>query len=222
MDERTNVESGQTEGIEEAPTSSNSNGGGDKQTSQLDAEQLWKAVEPFIEKKLQSTKDRRIAQLERTVNEFQPILERFKGIVPDAKLAEIQRDLEFEDIKRRVYGEEQSSGSAAGNQQNNAAVDLAAVVDEVLGLPANDSRVTDLKLKYANNPKEYLSQSLQLLAKLGDQRESTPAEQPIVSGGVHRQTTNPIENIDDPKTLYRMAAQQIAKQATGRKRGVAS
>jgi hypothetical protein len=218
-----NLESSQLEGTEGAPSSEGSQKPGGQQTSSLNPEDLLKQVESLIDRKLQSTKDKRFAQLERTVNEFAPVLERFKGLVSDDKLAEIRKDLEFEDLKRRVYGDGQSSDRQEGNQPDNAASQLTAIIDEMLELPTNDSRVTDLKLKHGNDPKAYLSEGLKLFAKLGEQRESTPAEQPMSpGGGTHRQEENPIADIDDPKTLYRLAAQQMAKNATGRKRRVAS
>jgi hypothetical protein len=124
-------------------------------------------------------------------------------------------------LKRRVYGEEQTGDSKAGKPES-AATDLTQVVDEVLQLPENDSRVTDLKLKHGNDPKAYLSEGLKLLASLGEQPESTPGEQPVLQGRVVTKEENPIKDIDDPKTLYRIAAKQMAQRATGRKRAVAS
>lgn len=95
--------------------------------------------------------------------------------------------------------------------------DLSRIVDEALQLPANDPRVTDLKAKYGNDPKEYLRQGLLLAASLGGQQtESTPAEQPLpTGGGSPRQDENPIKNIDDPRTLYRMAAKNIKVRRGG-------
>jgi hypothetical protein len=128
---------------------------------------------------------------------------------------EIERELW---IDQMMQGQGASDRPAASDKSSTTSGFDMAVIDEVFGLPANDSRVTDLKVRYANDPKAYMAESLKLAAQLADQREATPAEQPIIQGGVHRQSDNPIENINDSRTLYRLAAQQMAKQS-GRKRG---
>lgn len=98
--------------------------------------------------------------------------------------------------------------------------DASTVIDQVLPLPANDTRVTDLKLKYAKdkNLDAYYRGRLELFVKLGAQPEATPAEQPPVQGGAASQKVeNPIAEITDTRTLYRMAAEQAAKQQKGRR-----
>jgi hypothetical protein len=226
-------ESAQVEGSGENANSSASQNSGGQPTSHSGAgqlpEQLDSLVEAAVAKALQNPKvvqslkdktlsDKRFAQVAKAVNDFQPVLQRFKGLVSDEQLAQIQRDLEFDDLKRRVYGDESNSeDSETGNQRVAAASDFTRVIDEVLQLPENDSRVTDLKLKHRDNPKEYLSEGLKLLARLGTQEESTPGEQPIPRGGAVQKDDNPIKDIDDPKALYRLAAQKIAQEAKGRR-----
>lgn len=135
-----NLESNSPEGIAGSPNPNNSQGQSVQQSSGFDAEAMLKQLEPLIEKKVQSVKDRRIAELEKTVSGFQPVLERFKGIVPDEKLREIQKDLEFEDMKRRVYGENPTSASEVGSQKSAAAVTAESVLLKA-GVTANDPAI---------------------------------------------------------------------------------
>ena len=104
-----NLESGQQAGSTSTTSSGASQTAGDEQISTLSAEQLLKVLEPLIERKVQSVKDRRFAEQEQFRSEFQPVLERFKDLVSPEQLKEIQKDLEFEDLKRRVYGEKQTN-----------------------------------------------------------------------------------------------------------------
>jgi hypothetical protein len=230
MSEIKNAESSQNEGSGDNANSSASQNSGGQQTSHSGANQMPEQLESLVQqtvvkvlndpKVLQSLKDKTLSdkRIAKTVNDLQHVLERFKGRIPDDQLADIQRDLEWDEVKRRVLGGESTSDdSEAGNQQSSAANDFAKVIDDVLQLPANDSRVTDLKLKFGDDPKAYLSESLKLFGRLAAQEESTPAEQPIPRGGAIQKDENPIANIDDPKTLYRLAAQQIAKENKGRR-----
>lgn len=211
------LEGSQSEGTPNPPSSEGSPDGGQR-PSQIDTAELLKLIEPLIDKKMQSTKDRRIAKLEQTVSSFAPVLEKFKGLVPDEKLDQIQRDLEFDDLKRRVYGEPSSEETPARQQAETPADDVVSAIDEVLQLPANDPRVTDLKLRFGKDPAAYMREGAKLLGQIGVQREPTPAEvPPTTPGAVARKGDNPIENITDSRTLYRMAAQQIARQQKGRR-----
>jgi hypothetical protein len=217
MADNKQTDSSQPEGIAGQPNPDNSQTPGVQPNSQLDAESLWKALKPLVERDFQSGKDKAIAKLEERMSGYQPVLDRLKGIVSDEELAKITRDLEFEDLKERVYGNQRSTDQQPGTRADNGATDMATVVDEVFGLPDNDPRVTDLKLQYKNDPKGYLSAAIQLAAKISSQKESTPAEQPMQPGGTYRQPDNPIENITDSKELYRLAAKQMATSQKGRR-----
>lgn len=219
MTELEKVEGGQTDGTQDRPSPESSSATGVQQPSSFDTEALLKLVEPLIEKKLQSGKDRRIARLEKAVSEFQPVLEKFRGLVPDEKLSEIQKDLEFDELKRKVYGDETTREDPPARQQaETPTAEMVKAIDEVLQLPANDPRVTDLKVRYGNDPAAYMKEGAKLLGQIGLQREPTPAEVPSTTpGAVSRPSENPIQNIEDSRTLYRMAAQQIAKGQKGRR-----
>jgi len=142
-----------------------------------------------------------------------------------AKEGKTKPQIERELLLDRLMQEKESADPEAVSDKSGkqaSSPDIVKVVDEVLQFPENNSRVTDLKLKYGNDPKAYLSEGLKLLAFLGEQPESTPGEQPVLQGRAVTKEENPIKDIDDPKTLYRMAAKQMAQRATGRKRAVAS
>lgn len=218
MDEKEVLEGGQSDGLQNSPSSASSSAPGDKSPSQFDPEQLLKQVETLIEKKLQSQKDRRIAKLEETVSQFAPVLERFRGLVPDDKLEGIQRDLELEDLKKRVYGQDQTRVPETRQSEEKPTDEMVKAIDEVMQLPGNDPRVADLKLRHGNDPVAYMREAAKLLANIGVQKESTPAEQPVTTpGAVARQPDNPIAEIEDSRTLYRMAAQKIATNQRGRR-----
>lgn len=136
------------------------------------------------------------------------------------------------EIKRELWIDSQIGGSdsvepSPAVSDKGAAVEddkaLYKAVDDLLQLPANDSRVTQLKLDHGKDFEKYRSEAFKLALKLhAGQEEATPGEQPVASGGgAAPKVDNPIANIDDPKTLYRMAAQQMAK-STGKKRVVPS
>lgn len=159
---------------------------------------------------------------DKQINQVNASIERILELAKEGKTKpQIERELLLDRLMQEKESADTVTASDKSGKQENSP-DIAKVVDEVLGLPENDSRVTDLKTKYGNDPKAYLSESLKLLATLGEQRESTPGEQPALQGRTPPRNDNPIENIDDSKTLYRMAAQKMAQNAKSRKRGVAS
>lgn len=210
---------------QDSPSPETSTPASDKPNSRPDPSELWKQLEPFVKRELQSVKDTRIGKLESAVESFKPVLDRVKELIPADKFAALQRDLEFDEMRRRVFGDEAQPGtsdSTAGKPESNAAAEVSKVVDSVLQLPANDPRVTDLKLKHANDPTQYLSEALKLYAKIGQQEDSTPGEAPPSNtGGAAPRSDNPIASIDDPRELYKLAAQQMAA-SVGKKRRVAS
>lgn len=103
-----------------------------KPTSAFDANQLLKQVEVLIEKKVQSVKDRRFDEMDKRLGGAESVLERVKDLIPAEKFNELKKDLEFEDLKRRVYGEEPKPVAVA-----SAAIDVAKVASEY-GLKADD------------------------------------------------------------------------------------
>lgn len=204
--------------------------GGTEQSTSSTSEQKGQPLPAYVETILNRLDgvEKRISGVQKGTdkqirNQVNGSIERILQLAGEGKTkAQIERELWIDSM---MQGPESADASPGSDQAGKASSPSATiqVVDEVLQLPANDSRVTDLKLKHGNNPKAYLSEGLKLLASLGEQSESTPGEQPIAQGkSAPIKDDNPIANIDDPKALYRLAAQQMAKRATGRRRAVAS
>ena len=127
-------ESNPPSGSTGSPNPNASQGKGVQPTSAFDADQLLKQLEPLIEKKVQSVKDRRFDEMDKRLGGTETVLERVKELIPAEKFNELKKDLEFEELKRRVYGEPApTSAPVTGTQQETTAVDTAKVVDE-LGL----------------------------------------------------------------------------------------
>ena len=134
----TTMESGQGSGTaNSAPT-------GDKPTSQLDEakllERIGSLVESTIEKKLQSQKDRRFDKIEKTLGDFQPVLEKVKDLLTPEQLEKVQRDLEWEEMKRRTGLTPTSPTPQVGDQRAAAVKPKSDIVKE-LGLDENDPEV---------------------------------------------------------------------------------
>lgn len=183
-----NLESNSPEGSAGQPTPPTSSGANVQQPSSFDADALLKLVEPLIERKVQSVKDRRIAELEKTVSGIQPVLERFKGLVPDDKLREIQKDLEFEDLKKRVYGNEPTGAPAGGNQPESAAGLDNSVLNDVFGLvesqfEPNDVAYAALKTVHGNDRLSLLKSAIQLRKQQLNVKPAGPANALPPSGG---------------------------------------
>ena len=139
-------ESNSPSGSAGSPNQTTSQGQGVQPTSAFDADQLLKQLEPLIEKKVQSVKDRRLGEFDKRLGDAETVLGRVKELIPADKFRELEKDLEFEELKRRVYGEQPQTGaSVTGTQQTSAAVDTAKVFS-LLNLPEN-AETTALKAR---------------------------------------------------------------------------
>lgn len=144
-----NQESSSALGSAGSPTSSASQSANVQPTSGFDADHLLKQVESLIEKKVQSVKDRRFDEMGKRLGDAETVLERVKGLIPADKFRELEKDLEFEALKKQVYGTPSTGAPAVGNQQASAAVETDKVIAE-LGLPQTDPEVILLKTQNAN------------------------------------------------------------------------
>lgn len=133
--------------------------------------------------------------------------------------AEIKRELWIDQLMQEKEGAD--SEVTPDKSAKEGSFDAAEVVDEVLQLPTNDSRVTALKLAYEKDKDlaAYMTKGLQLAASLAEKEEASPGEMPPPTGvGVSQRVENPIKDIDDPKLLYKMAWQQAQQRQAGKKR----
>lgn len=190
------LESNSGSGNAGSPNPSASPAGNGSSTSTFDPqkmpEQLESYVSKAIEKALQSTKDKRISGIEKTLDDFKPVMEQVKALLTPEQLREfnqIQRDAEFEDLKRRVYGNTSTSTPAIGNQES-AAVDVAKVFGE-RGLDLKDPQVALVaNMKYAS------PQEAELAAyKLRDRLAATPTHNPAQDVSIVGKSTPP-QNVD--------------------------
>lgn len=134
---------------------------------------------------LKSGKDKAV---DRAVGELQPLKETVAKIakylnISETEVLKAQRELVLEDLVNERLGsgvQPQSTGQGSSERRGNA-VELQ-IVDELLELPTNDSRVTQLKLDYGNDTNAYKEQAKKLKVQLAT-GEPTPAEQPLPAGG---------------------------------------
>ncbi len=101
-----------------------------------------------------------------------------------------QRQAVLEDVvSERLNGNQNAQATAVSTPET---VDTSAEltkIDQALGLPQNDPRVTQLKIKYGSNPMQYLTQAATLKATL-TQPETSPAEQPLPISSVTTKKTD--------------------------------
>jgi len=166
------------EGSAGSPNPSASQGSGVQPTSGLDADQLLKLVEPLIEKKVQSVKDRRFDEQEKRIGAAESVLERVKDLIPEKDFKELKKDLRIEELERRVYGDA-PTGAPAAAPQTSAATDMQKVIQE-LQLDANDPSVAKV-LRETSDPVRLAMQLGQLKgAKVASQPD--PSLAPTVNG----------------------------------------
>lgn len=167
------LESNSNEGSTESPNSAASSAKNVSSTSTLQPEQLEQYVSKAVEKALQSQKDKRFSGIEKTLDGFKPVLEQVKSLLTPQQLAEfnqIQKDAEFEELKRVVYGKASTGTPATGNQESTA-----TVIDVLKQFPELDANDTDVVAKVLSltDPKEAEYQALKLIRSRATQ--TTPS-----------------------------------------------
>jgi len=205
-----NLESGQVEGSEGTTNSDASQDSGAKQTSTFSAEDMLRVLEPLIDKKVQSVKDRRFAEQEQFRSEFQPVLERFKDLVSPEQLKQIQKDLEFEDLKQRVYGEKQTSEPVSAGNTQAPAVDAAKLFDE-MGLDRKDPLVNTVLAGLQGKDRD----AVELAGyRLANKIKSSPA--PTPAQGASLQGKPPVaENVESLTLEYKEKYKAVPKGPSG-------
>ena len=121
-----------------------------------------------------------------------------------------EQGLDEAEIKRELWIDSQMQGTnppaepvPAGSGTSKVNLDFQTV-DTALELPLNDSRVTDLKLKFGSDPTAYLREALKLKSTLQTTPPS-PAEQLPPAGGGLPSAKGADELIDEYKTTMRAA-----------------
>jgi DNA repair exonuclease SbcCD ATPase subunit len=150
---------------------------------------------------LKSLKDRRFNQIQRSLDEVSPVLEKVKGILTpeqQAQFSQIQRDAEFEDLKQRVYGTPQTqTGVPQSGTPGSAAVDVETTVKK-LQFADNDPALAALRIKHANNPTEFLNAA----AELRISQLQTPSLTPATT---LPQTGTPMGRMTDDQVIEKSA-----------------
>ena len=191
----TNLESGQTSGT------ANSAQPGDKPTSSFDEakllERIGSLVETTIEKKLQSQKDRRFDKIEKTLGDFQPVLEKVKDLLTPEQLEKVQRDLEWDEMRRRTGLLPTSQTSQVGSPQAAAVESKSDIVKE-LGLDENDPEVAAVLREGADPLK---------LAKVAINMAKKPTPSP---SGVPSMVTPPAPPVDEQAALMTAYQKEVA------------
>lgn len=137
---------------------------------------------------LKGMKDRRFNQIQRSLDDISPVLERVKEILTpeqQAQLAQIQRDARFEQLEQVVYGKPNTqTGATQSGTPGNAAIDVEAVVKS-LQFTDNDPALAALKIKHAGNPQEMVRAAAELRLAQLQTPSPTPAHAPPQSGSAN-------------------------------------
>jgi len=144
-----NLESNSTEGSAGSPNPAVSAAQNVSSTSTLDAQklpdQLESLVSKAVEKALQSQKDKRFSTIEKTLDGFKPVMEQVQALLTPEQLKEfkqIQKDAEFEELKKAVFGGTQTSTQPSGTQKGTA--EEAQAVFEEYSINPNDPEAIPL------------------------------------------------------------------------------
>jgi hypothetical protein len=110
---------------------------------------LRKLVTEIVRSTVDSLKDKRFDKYDKLaakLGDFEPVLEKVRalGKVSPEDLASIQRDLEFDEMKRRVLGESktQTGESAVGGSRDEIAAEATLKIAKKFGFDLSDPDVT--------------------------------------------------------------------------------
>ena len=199
----TNLESGQNLQDGGTANSAHSQAPGDKPTSTFDEAKLLERIGALVKdevgKAVQSSKDRRFDKIEKTLSDYQPVLEKVKERLSPEDFATLQRDLEWEEMKRRTgLLTSTSPTEQVGNQQATAAQPKSDVVKE-LGLDENDPDVAKVLRESGPDPLK--------LAKVAVSKAKTPAPDP---SGAPAMGTPPAPPADGQEALAAAYSKEVA------------
>ena len=124
---------------------------------------------------LKSGKDSAIDRIERSQKDTFARIATVLG-VDEEKVREAQRNLVLDDLVAERLGNAQSAHPADGTVRQATPVPEFKEIDDLLDLPENDPRVTNLKLLYGHDRSAYIKNAKVLKESL-KQSAPTPAEQ---------------------------------------------
>lgn len=138
---------------------------------------------------LKSGKDKAVS---RALDEIQPMKETVAKLaqylnIPEAEVVKAQKAMVLDDlVNERMKGGGQLERPAEGTDERKSSAVEFQIVDELLELPTNDPRVTQLKLDHGKDINAYKEAAKKLKASL-KAADPTPAEQPLPQGASRRQ-----------------------------------
>lgn len=121
---------------------------------------------------LQKGTDKQIGQVRSDVKRILELKD--KGLTEE----QIQRELSIDEL----LGQNKRNAETAPDKGSGSNGFDIGSIDNLLELPANDARVTDLKLKHGGDPLAYLREGMKLKSQLSQPTPPTPAEMPLPSG----------------------------------------
>jgi len=130
---------------------------------------------------LKSGKDKAVSRVEKSNEEMLAKLAKYLD-VDERKVAEAQRQSVLDDLVAERVGGRQPVSSSPGKDEGKGGTVELQFIDNALELPADDSRVTDLKLKYGSDPASYLREGMKLKSQFIQQNPPSPAEMPLPQG----------------------------------------
>lgn len=183
-----NLESGNGQGATGQPTPAASGAGSVSGTSNgndavlTEIQAIKKRMEDF-ERRAQGDKDRAVQGVRREFETWKPVLEKVAAqfnLTPE-QVATVQRDMEFDELKRRVF-EQPSQPPAQAAPVQDAGEQMFQKALKRYGLDATDPDVVGL-MRETSDPEDRLFR----LAELGAVRKTaptpTPGSTPAPSGG---------------------------------------
>lgn len=140
---------------------------------------LLERLEPLIERKVQSQKDKRIAQIEKALSGRGQVLAELEGegvAIPK----EVRAEMRIRELEERLAQVSQQPGSAArddgSSQSRTATVDAIATLKQY-GLDANDSGFIEvLRGRYPNRDAFDKAVLSHVVSRLAPQKPASPAD----------------------------------------------
>lgn len=214
MADETQLESSQT-GEQELPTPEFSETGASSTSSGADeiVSKLLPQLEQIIERKVQSTKDKRISDIEKALGGRNKILAELEseGVnIPK----EVRTQMQIRELEERLAQQpaQPAPASVDGSTQQKAAVSEAIAELNRYGLDPNDAGFIELlRGKYANRADFDLKVSRYVVGKLAPPKPANPADvvqAPVKSGATEK---SPAQLEQD----YQKEAMQIVQTTRG-------
>jgi len=178
MSDETQLESSQS-GEQELPTPSFSDSGASSTSSGADeiVSKLLPQLEQIIERKVQSTKDKRISEIEKVLGGRDKILAELEASGVEIP-KDVRSELRMRDLEERLTQQTQQPASKRDDGSSTQKVAVTEAIAELnkYGLDSNDAGFIGLlRGKYANRAEFDLAVTKHVVSKLAPQQPPSPA-----------------------------------------------